>query len=31
MTYGSEKVFRHMQHSKLLSTEDVSLERANAR
>ena len=31
MTCGSEKVSRHMEHSKLLSTNDVSLDRAELR
>ena len=31
MTCGSEKVSRHMAHSKLLSTNDVSLDRAELR
>ena len=31
MTCGSENVSRHMEHSKLLSTKDVSVERANVR
>jgi hypothetical protein len=29
--FGSEKVSSNMEHSKLLSTKDVSVERANAR
>ena len=31
MTCGSEKVSRHMEHSKLLSTKDVSLDSAELR
>ena len=31
MTCGSEKVSRQMEHSKLLSTKDVSLDKANLR
>ena len=31
MTCGSAKVSRHMEHSKLSSTKDVSVERAELR
>jgi hypothetical protein len=31
MTCGSEKVSRHIEHSKLLSTKDVSFDKAELR